>query len=217
MTKDLEVIVAGGGRVGFATAELLADRGHDVTIIERDEDVCDDVAEAWIATVIEGDATNPEILEQAGVEDADVIAALTGETGLNLAVCLAATELSPGIRTVARIERASGEAYTRFVDAVLYPERAGARVAANEIVGSDVQTLADVTGNLDIMEVRVAEDAPAAGKQLTDINFPTGTLVISDDDGERIARPDTTLTAGKRYVVAVEPDVVDEVMRLMRG
>jgi len=217
MTKDLEVIVAGGGRVGFATAELLADRGHDVTIIERDEDVCEDVSEAWIATVIEGDATNPEILEQAGVEGADVIAALTGETGLNLAVCLAATELAPGIRTVARIERASGEAYTRFVDAILYPERAGARVAANEIVGSDVQTLADVTGTLDIMEVRVAEDAPAAGKQLTDINFPTGTLVISDDDGERIARPDTTLTAGKRYVVAVEPDVVDEVMRLMRG
>ena len=217
MTKDLEVIVAGGGRVGFATAELLADRGHDVTIIERDEDVCEDVSEAWIATVIEGDATNPEILEQAGVEGADVIAALTGETGLNLAVCLAATELAPGIRTVARIERASGEAYTRFVDAILYPERAGARVAANEIVGSDVQTLADVTGTLDIMEVRVAEDAPAAGRQLTDINFPTGALVISDDDGERIARPDTTLTAGKRYVVAVEPDVVDEVMRLMRG
>jgi len=217
MTQDLQVIVAGGGRVGFQTAELLADRGHDVTIIERDEDVCEDVSEAWIATVIEGDATNPEMLEQADVAGADVVAALTGETGLNLAVCLAAKELAPGIRTVARIERASGEAYTRFVDAVLYPERAGARVAVNEIVGSDVQTLADVTGTLDIMEVRVAEDAPAAGRQLTDINFPTGALVISDDDGERIARPDTTLTAGKRYVVAVEPDVVDEVMRLMRG
>jgi len=217
MTQDLSVIVAGGGRVGFQTAEILADRGHDVTIIERDEDVSEDVSEAWIATVIEGDATNPDMLDQAGVDDADVIAALTGETGLNLAVCLAANELAPGIRTVARIERATGEAYTRFVDAVLYPERAGARVAVNEIVGSDVQTLADVTGNLDIIEIRVDEDAPAAGKALTDVRFPTGTLVISDDDGERIARPDTTLTAGKRYVVAVEPDVVDEVMRLMRG
>jgi trk system potassium uptake protein TrkA len=217
MTQDLQVIVAGGGRVGFATAEILADRGHDVTIIERDEDVCDAVSEAWIATVIEGDATNPDMLEQAGVDDADVIAALTGETGLNLAVCLAASQLAPEIRTVARIERASGEAYTRFVDAILYPERAGARVAANEIVGSDVQTLTDVTGNLEIMEIRVAENAPAAGKQLTGVSFPTGALVISDDDGERIARPDTTLTAGKRYTIAVEPDVVDEVMQLLRG
>jgi trk system potassium uptake protein TrkA len=217
MTGNLDIIIAGGGRVGFQTAEILADRGHDVTIIERDERTVSDIADEWVVTVIEGDATNPDIIEQAGIQRADAIAALTGETGLNLAVCLAATELVPGIRTVARIDRAVGEAYTRFVDAVLFPERAGARVAANEVVGSDVQTLADVTGDLDIMLVRVAEGAPAAGKQLTDVRFPTGTLVVSDDDGHRIARPETTLTPGRRYVVAVEPDVVAEVMNLMRG
>jgi len=217
MTSDLDTIIAGGGRVGFQTAEILANRGHDVTIIERDERVVSEIADEWIATVIQGDATNPDIIEQAGIEQADVVAALTGETGLNLAVCLAASELTPGIRTVARIDRAAGEAYTRFVDAILFPERAGAQVAANQIVGGDVQMLADVTGTLDIMLVRVAEEAPAAGKQLTDVRFPAGTLIISDDDGHRIARPDTTLTPGSRYVVAVEPDVADEVMNLMRG
>ena len=217
MTSDLDTIIAGGGRVGFQTAEILANRGHDVTIIERDERVVSEIADEWIATVIQGDATNPDIIEQAGIEQADVVAALTGETGLNLAVCLAASELNPGIRTVARIDRAAGEAYTRFVDAILFPERAGAQVAANQIVGGDVQMLADVTGTLDIMLVRVAEGAPAAGKQLTDVRFPAGTLIISDDDGQRIARPDTTLTPGSRYVIAVEPDVADEVMNLMRG
>jgi len=217
MTSTLDIVIAGGGRVGFQTAEMLTDRGHDVTIIERDERVVSDIADAWMATVIRGDATNPDVIEQAGIEGADAIAALTGESGLNLAVCLAAAELSPGIRTVARIDRAAGTAYTRFVDAVLFPERAGARVAANEIVGSDVQTLADVTGDLDIMLVRVADGAPAAGKQLADVRFPAGTLVVSDDDGHHIARPDTTLTPGNRYVVAVEPDVADEVMNLIRG
>jgi trk system potassium uptake protein TrkA len=217
MTSDLNIIIAGGGRVGFQTAEILADRGHDVTIIERDDRIVSDIADQWIATVIQGDATNPEIIEQAGLERADVIAALTGETGLNLAVCLAAAELTPDIRTVARIDRTAGEAYTRFVDAVVFPERAGSRVAANEILGSDVQTLADVTGTLDIMLIRVADGAPAAGKALSDVRFPEGTLVVSDENGERIARADTTLTPGSSYVVAVEPDVVDEVLNLMRG
>ncbi len=217
MTGSRDVIIAGGGRVGFETAALLADHGHDVTIIERDERIVDEIADEWVATVIEGDATDPGIIEQAGIERADVIAALTGETGLNLGVCLAASELSPEIRTVARIDRLTGEEYTRFVDAIVFPEHAGARVAADEIIGSDVRTLADVTGTLDIMLVRVAEGAPAAGKQLSEVRFPAGTLVVSDGDGNRIARPDTTLTAGRRYVVAVEPDVADEVMNLLQG
>lgn len=217
MTSDLDIIVAGGGRVGFQTAELLANRGHDVTIVETEERVVSEIADEWVATVIRGDATDPDIIEQAGIDGADAIAALTGETGLNLAVCLAALELQPEIRTVARIDRAAAESYTRFVDAILFPERAGARVAANEIVGSDVQTLVDMTGDLEIMLVRVAEGAPAAGKRLADVRLPAGALVVSDDDGTRIARSDTTLTPGSRYVVAIEPDVADEVMNLMRG
>ena len=217
MTGDLDIIVAGGGRVGFQTAELLANRGHDVTIVETEERVVSEIADEWVATVIEGDATDPDIIEQAGIDRADAIAALTGETGLNLAVCLAALELQPEIRTVARIDRAAAESYTRFVDAILFPERAGARVAANEIVGSDVQTLVDMTGDLEIMLVRVAEGAPAAGKRLADVRLPAGALIVSDDDGNRIARSDTTLTPGSRYVVAIEPDVADEVMNLMRG
>jgi trk system potassium uptake protein TrkA len=217
MPSTRSVIIAGGGRVGFQTAELLADRGHDVTIIERDERIVSEIADEWVATVISGDATNPDIIAQAGIGDADAIAALTGESGLNLAVCLAASELSPDIRTVARIERETGETYTQFVDGIVFPERAGARVAANEIVGSDVQTLADVTASLDIILIRVAEGAPAAGKQLADVRFPAGTLVISDASGDKIARPETELTAGSRYLVAVEPDVADEVMNLLQG
>jgi trk system potassium uptake protein TrkA len=217
MTEDLDVIVAGGGRVGFQATRILDDRGHDVTVVERDRATCDDISDEYVATVICGDASDPDILQQAGVADADVVAGLTGVSGLNLAVCMEAREMAPEIRTVARIDSAAKESYVRFVDAVLFPERAGARTAVNEIVGSDVQTLADVTGTLDIMQIRVAEGAPAAGRTLREVRFPSGTLVISDDDGHRVARPDTTLSPGKRYVVAVEPDVADEVMNLLRG
>ncbi|MFC7019822.1 MULTISPECIES: potassium channel family protein [Haloarcula] len=217
MVSKLDVIVAGGGRVGFETATILDDRGHDVTVVERDQERADAVSDEYVATVISGDASNPSILEQAGVEGADAIAGLTGQAGLNLAVCMEAKEMTPGIRTVARIDTRAKESYTRFVDTVLFPELAGARTAANEIIGSDVETLADVTGTLDIMQIRVAEGAPAAGRKLSEVRFPAGTLVVSDDDGNRIARPETTLDAGKRYVVAVEPDVAEEVMNLMRG
>lgn len=217
MTEKLDIVIAGGGRVGFHAAETLTDRGHDAVVVEHDGDRCEELTEHWMVTVIEGDACDPEILEQANLAQKDVIAALTGHTGTNLAICMMAKDMEPGIRTVARIERDAGKHYLRFVDGIVFPELAGAKVAANEIVGAAVQSLSDVTGSLDIMEIRVAEGAPAADRDLSDVHFPSGALVVSDDDGNRIAGPETTLDAGKTYVVAVEPAVVDEVMNLMRG
>lgn len=215
MTRD--IIIAGGGRVGFQTAEVLANRDENVTVIEQDEDRVEAIADAWIATVIQGDASDPDILEQAGIGDADTVAALTELTGLNLAVCLLATRLTDDIRTVARVDRETNGTYDRFVDAVVYPEAAGARAAANKTAEGTVQSLPSVTGDVEILEISVAEGAPAAGRTLAEISFPAGTLVISGEDGNRISKPDTVLTPGSRYVVAIEPEVVDEVLRLMRG
>ncbi|WP_248897588.1 potassium channel family protein [Haloplanus halobius] len=217
MTSHLDIIIAGGGRVGLQAAALLDDRGHTVTVIDADQERCAALADEYLATVVQGDASNPDILQQAGVESCDVIAGLTGHAGLNLAVCMEASELADDVRTVARIDHGRKAQYDRFVDATVFPEHAGARTAVNEIEGESVRTLADVTGTLDIMEIRMAEGAPAAGKELQDVRFPSGTLVVSDDEGERVARSGTTLTPRNRYVVAVELGVVDEVLNLLRG
>lgn len=72
-------------------------------------------------------------------------------------------------------------------------------------------------GVLDIAEVRIGEDAPVAGNTLEDISFPDGSLVVSDVEGSQIARADTVLKPGQRYIVAAEPRVVEEVLRLLRG
>lgn len=217
MTSKMDVIVAGPGRVGSQTAEHLANRGHNVTVIERDSDVVSDVADEWYATVIHGDATEPDILRQAGVEDADAVAALTGETGLNLAICMISERISSDIRTVARVERDVGDSYLNYVDGVVFPERAGSRVAVNEVCGTEVQTLADLTGDLDVMVITVEEGSPAAGRSLEEVKLPQGSLVVSDKSGDRISRRDTVLEPGHSYIVAAEDEVVDEVLNILRG
>jgi trk system potassium uptake protein TrkA len=213
---SLRVVVVGGGRVGGRTAELMDDRGHDVVVVEQDPERVEALSDEYIATVIQGDATRPSILEQAGLDRADAVAAMTGRTGVNLATCMVATRLEPGLQTVMRTDREVGDEYDEFVDAVTFPERAGARATANAIE-RDVRTLTEATGALDILEVRVAEGAPVAGRELADIALPRGSLVVSDAAGDTIAGPETVLEPGQSYVLAVAPDVADEVMNLMQG
>ena len=216
--KDLRVVIAGGGRVGFRTAHYLDDLGHESVIIERNPDRSAWLSDEYIATVIRGDGLRPSTLEQAGLDRTDVIAALTGETGQNFGICMSATRINPDLRTVMRVDDPDdADEFETVVDSVVFPEHEGAKIAADEIVGSAVRTLGGATGEIEIMNVLVDEDAPAAGMRLDQVSLPEGSLVVSDYDGNRIARADSVLEPGEHVVIAVEPSVADEVMRLLRG
>ena len=214
----LDVVVAGAGRVGLRTAELLDDYGHSVTVIEADSQRCDVVADEYVATLIHGDASQPDVLRQAHIGRQDVVAALTGDGGRNLGICYAAKHVAEGdIRTVARVDVEGEESYAEIVDEVVFPEKLGALAATNAVVGSDVRAIEDVVGDLRIVEIRVREGAPVAGKRLEQVAFPSGSTVISDADNDHIAGAEMVLTPGRTYLVATEPGVADEVVNLMQG
>ena len=215
--QDLRVIVAGGGEMGVRTAELLTDRGHAVVIVEADAERCRELTDEYLATIIEGDAARPEILRQAQPARSDVVAALTDDETTNFATCMAAQRMAPQVRTVMRVGSSPDELYEEYVDGIVFPERLGARAATNEIAGGGVRTIEDVAGNVEIVEVEITEEAPVAGRRLDEVRLPRGSLIVVDAHGNRLGGPDTVLEVGNRYVVAVESDVADEVMNLMRG
>jgi trk system potassium uptake protein TrkA len=213
---DLRIVIAGGGTVGLRSARLLADRGHAITLVERNPERGRRLSEEYVASVIDGDAARPSVLRQAQPDRSDVVAALTDDENTNFAICMAAQRMAD-VRTVMRVRSEPDDLYEEFVDNIVFPEHYGARAAANEIVGEGVRTLEDVFGEVEIVEIEIAEDAPVAGKSLADVRLPRGSLIIVDAGGERIGGPETVLEAGNRYVVAVEADVSDEVMNLLRG
>jgi len=217
MSHTKRIIVAGGGRVGLRTARELADRGHEIVLIEKESERSDRAADERVAMVIEGDATSPAILEQADPERADAIAALTDEAGTNLAICLAARQVAPNIRTLARTDAGTEDAYDEIADATILPQELSAATAADILSGEEVRTIVGDHHDLEILEIEVGAGAPVEGHTLDEISLPSGTLVISDRDRNRIAGPDTELEAGERYVVGVESDVVEELLSLFRG
>ncbi|MCF2164913.1 MULTISPECIES: potassium channel family protein [Halobacterium] len=210
-------VIAGGGQVGLQAAGNLSSLGHDVVLIEPDEQRVAELSDAYVGPVIHGDATRPSILTQADLDDADAIAALTDDTSANLAICMEAQHLNPAIQTLARADTQRNEEYEEVVDATLLPKYLGGDYAADMLTGEDVRTLVYPTSDLDIIEISVAESAPVAGRRLDEIALPEGSLLISTADREHLAGPEMVLEPERRYVLAVEADVADEVRDLMRG
>ncbi|MFB6108477.1 MAG: TrkA family potassium uptake protein [Haloplanus sp.] len=216
MSDRDHLVVAGSGRVGRRVAESFATRGYDVTVVEKDSAAIDAADASERITYVEGDATRPSRLRQALTDRTNTLGALTDDQAANLAICMAATRLRPDIETVARIEAADGDEYTEFVDRVYFPERASIRAAVNALTGSNVRTLEGVTGDLELLDVRVDYDAPAAGSVVEEV-LPEGSLVIAEASGDVTVQHSTTLVAGRRYLVAADNDVVAEVIRQFRG
>ncbi len=133
----MHVVIAGGGRVGAQTARYLVDRGHTATIIEQAESMVANLPTDDGIEVIVGDAVSPEPFETVALGRAEVFAALTGDTNVNVAACYIAQSGDESVRTVARIAREDEREYNSHdaIDAVVFPEAAGAATATGLITG----------------------------------------------------------------------------------
>lgn len=216
MSNGDHTVIAGGGRVGRRVAGFFADRGDRVTIVEKDEATIANL-ERDDVELVRGNATRPSMLEEALTEETRVLGALTDRGDTNLAICMVAKQLQPELRTVARIESEFGDEYSEFVDKVFFPERASVKAAVNALSGSDIRTLEEVTGRLELLDIRVDFDAPIKGKRVSEIDLPTGAVIISRANGDVTVQQSTKLVGGRRYIVAADNEVVDDVISLFRG
>ena len=82
----MKIIIAGAGKVGRSVAALLAEEGHDITIIDHDPDTIQALSNDLDVICVEGSATNPETLREAGVGQADLLVAATELDEVNM-VC----------------------------------------------------------------------------------------------------------------------------------
>ncbi len=98
----MNIIVVGIGKVGYTVAEQLSQEMHDVTIIDTDEDVINDTLQDIDVIGVIGDGATSKTLIDAGIDECDLLIALTGSDELNILSCLLAKQLGAG-NTIARI------------------------------------------------------------------------------------------------------------------
>ena len=217
----MRFVIIGAGRVGLRTARVLREEGHDITLIERDEATIGR-AERESFTVVAGDGSRESILEEAGVESADAVGALTGDLNVNFTACMIANHY--GCRTIMRIDEAYREGiyrkYADEVDEVIYPERLGAIGAKNALLGGTIRAIADIAPHLQVVELTVSNGAPVNGYTMGELQLPADATILAfgkRDQPLEIPNADLSLEDGDRLVVLADFDVLNEVRQLLVG
>ena len=99
----MDILIAGGGKVGLTLAKHLAAEKHNITIVDTNRAVLEEATEQFDAMAYCGNCASKEVLLAAGVEEAELVIASTSADELNLLCCMTAHGLNPSVHTIARI------------------------------------------------------------------------------------------------------------------
>ena len=211
----MNIIVVGCGRVGSQLSTMLSVEGHNVVVIDRDEAAFKRLGTTFNGVTIKGLGFDEEVLEEAGIREADAFAAVTDLDNTNLMACEVARKLFGVRHTVARLYNPVRERTYQQLDLDYV---CGTALVAQSLLekikvghGHHLNTLGDV----ELVEFKWSEAAD--GKKLKDVEIAHGFRVAAVLRGESTFLPtdETVLHTGDVVVGAVKDETYPKVSRYM--
>ena len=178
------VLIAGGGRTGTQLGMLLVAQNYQIRMIEHRSDVLTRLhRELPTEAIYEGYATDPQVLEQAGIRKADVLATCTDSDADNLALCFLARTRYNVPRTIARINnpRNAWLFDHRFhVDVALDQADILASLIEEEMSLGDMMTLLKLRrGEYSLVEEKIPMRAKVLGVAIKDLPLPENCVIAA--------------------------------------
>lgn len=146
----MKIIILGAGQVGGTLAENLVGENNDITVVDKNADRLRDLQDKYDLRVVNGHASHPDVLREAGAQDADMLVAVTNTDETNMAACQVAFTL---FNTPNRIARIRSPQYLAEKEALF---QSGAvpvdhLIAPEELVTSYIERLIQYPGALQVV------------------------------------------------------------------
>ena len=218
MMKRIGII--GAGRFGAALAESLSNAGAEVLLIDRNRPAMQVASD--FCTALQGDATQPHVLEEAGFGECDVVVVAIGS---NIEASMMATANCKELGVPSVVAKATSELHGKILkrigaDNVIYPDRDSARRLANSIANHNAMDFFEVSDGYSICEVDVPESLQGKTLAEADLRRQKGITVLcirraADDPKKprKVIFPDASdaMLPGDRLIVFGESKKVDAI------
>jgi len=196
--ETLSIIIVGCGKVGHTLTEQLVREGHDVTIVDTNPRVIADTTEVFDVMGIRGNGASLNVLEEAGIENADMIIAVTGSDELNLLCCTVAKKVGGDISAIARVRNpdyAEELVYLRQqlgLSMIINPELEAAKQIARILSRPKALTVsAFARGHAELISFKIPAGSILAGKSIMQLEsiFRFGYLVCAVEREGKVSIP----------------------------
>lgn len=187
----MKIIICGAGQVGWQIARHLAGEKNDVTVVDNNPELVARATETLDVQGITGFASYPDVLDQAGARDADMIIAATFSDEVNMVTCQVAHSVFAIPRKIARLRSQSyltaiySDLYRRDhmpIDVVISPEKEVAEAALQRLAApAAFDTENFLSGQAQLLGIQLDEDCPVLNtplRQLTDLFSTLRAIVV---------------------------------------
>ena len=205
----MNIIIVGCGKVGSALASQLNKEGHNVTIIDQNAEKVKNIAAKLDIMGVIGNGASRTTQKEAGVDDADLLCAVTGNDELNLLSCLVAKK-SAGCRTIARLKNPEYSTDAQYIKnelglaMIINPELATAREITRVLNFPSALEIDTFTkARVDLLTFRLPENSRLAGMSVKEVATKLRTNVTFCT----VERGDTAYIANGNFVFE-ERDVI---------
>ncbi len=221
----MKIVIAGAGEVGSHLAKMLSGGIHDITVIDSDPKLLDDVGVMADIVTLEGDCTTFAVLKKAAVRKADLFIAVNHEENVNILSAMLAKQLGAR-KSIARIdnneylEPNNKEIFINMgIDYLFYPEKVAAREVINLLGYSSTTEFVDFSGGkLSLVVYKLDESSPLIDRTLVELNsgdqsqLTYRTVAISRDGRTIIPHGDDIFKAGDTIYVIANQESVSRVL-----
>lgn len=210
----MNIIIVGCGKVGYTLAETLCSESHSVTVIDVSDEHLDRLANHLDVNAVRGNGASYHVLQEAGIENCDMLIAATSQDEVNMLCCLIARKAAQ-CRTIARVRDPNYYSEIGFIQEELglslaiNPELSAA-MACYQLVqvpfAMDLDSFAK--GRVEMITFLLPQNSPWVGKQLMDISrresVPYLVAIVQRNHEAFIPNGTTVLQAGDRISLVLD-------------